>query len=184
MRGSCKASLFFERDENMIVIVEGIDRVGKTTLVKRLERELGFKVYKDNASFKFENMDNENETDKMLKMLQICNLCNCDIIFDRFHWTDMVYGCLNRGYNFKRALENKDKIEMELRNSKAIIILVKPTDITESSIQHGSSLHRHNHLFNMLFVESYLDRYECTYDNLHEAEMWAKEQMNKRLKGA
>ena len=34
----------------MIIIVEGIDRVGKTTLCNRLRQELGYPVFKHNKS--------------------------------------------------------------------------------------------------------------------------------------
>lgn len=164
----------------MVIIVEGIDRVGKTTLVNMLHKATGFPVYKNNTEFKLENMDNENETDKMIKMLQICALGNVDIIFDRFHWTDTVYGCLQRGYLLNTALQNKDKIEGVLAEMKAVVCLVRPTDIVNSSKQHGCDLHRHSDLFNMLFNESQLDKIGCTFPTLKDVEKWVNLKINER----
>lgn len=167
----------------MIVIVEGIDRVGKSTLVDRIQKATGFTVYHNNTDFKLEQMDNDNETDKMLKMLQIYNVGKPGIIFDRFHWTDFVYGCLQRNYSFTKALENKDKIETQLRIQKAVIVLVKPTDIGESSLQHGTSLARHEQLFELLFNESKLNKLTCTYDTIYDAQKWVHDEMNNYMNG-
>lgn len=167
----------------MIIIVEGIDRVGKTTLVNRIQKATGFTVYHDNNVFGVNKMDNENETDKMLKMLEVYKVGKPGIIFDRFHWTDFVYGCLQRNYSFTRALENKDLIETELRVLKAVIVLVKPTDIEESSLQHGSDLSRHEQLFELLFSESRLDKLSCTYDTIYDAQKWVRDSVDRYQNG-
>lgn len=167
----------------MIVIVEGIDRVGKSTLVDRIQKATGFTVYHNNTDFQLEKMDNDNETDKMLKMLQMYNIGKPGVIFDRFHWTDFVYGCLQRDYSFTKALQNKDKIETELRVQKAVIVLVKPTDIEESSLQHGRDLSRHEQLFELLFNESKLKKLSCTYNTIYDAQKWVHNEMNDYLNG-
>lgn len=167
----------------MIVIVEGIDRVGKTTLVNRIKKATGFAVYHNNTDFRLDRMDNDNETDKMLKMLQVYDIGKPGIIFDRFHWTDFVYGCLQRDYSFTKALENKDKIEAVLRMQKAVIVLVKPTDIGESSLQHGRDLLRHERLFEFLFDESKLNKISCTYNTIGDAQKWVHDEMNIYLNG-
>lgn len=167
----------------MIVIVEGIDRVGKTTLVDRLKRETGFAIYHDGMNFPVEKRDNDNETDKMYKMLQVYKAGKPDIIFDRFHWTDFVYGCLQRDYSFAKALRNKDLLETELWIQKAVIVLVKPTNIEESSLQHGSDLSRHEQLFELLFNESKLKKITCTYHTISEAQKWVHEEINNYMLG-
>lgn len=156
----------------MIIIVEGIDRVGKTTLVNMLHDVTGFPVYKNNTSFRLADMDNENETDKMIKMLQICQLTNANIIFDRFHWTDLVYGVIQRGYDYDIATKNKILIEDMLVEMGAMIILVKPTDVFESSKQHGKCLLRHDDLFNTLYDQSAMLKRSCNFQTLSSAKQW------------
>lgn len=164
----------------MIIIVEGIDRVGKTTLVNKLHEMTGFPVYKNNTDFKLENMDNENETDKMIKMLQICELSKANIIFDRFHWTDMVYGVVQRGYDYDIAIKNKIIIEDMLARMGALIVLVKPTDVLKSSEQHGSSLLKHDYLFDTLFDQSAMLKCACTFKTLDYAATWIKSMLQVR----
>lgn len=164
----------------MVIIVEGIDRVGKTTLVNMLHEVTGFPVYKNNTSFKLENMDNENETDKMIKMLQICQLTNANIIFDRFHWTDMVYGVIQRRYDYDIAMKNKTLIEDMLIKMGAMIILVKPTDVMRSSEEHGESLLYHNDLFGTLYDQSAMLKYPCRFPTLHSARQWVESMLQLR----
>lgn len=156
----------------MVIIVEGIDRVGKTTLVNMLHNVTGFPVYKNNTSFRLEDMDNENETDKMIKMLQVCQLTNANIIFDRFHWTDLVYGVVQRGYDYDIATKNKILIEDMLEKMGALIILVKPTDVYASSEQHGGNLFYHDGLFNTLYDQSHMLKYSCRFPTLDSAKQW------------
>lgn len=165
----------------MLIIVEGIDRVGKSTLVNKIQEATGFVTYHDDSGFCLDKMDNDNETDKMLKMLQIYNLRKPGIIFDRFHWTDFVYGCLQRNYPFERALENKDRIEEKLIALDAVIVLVKPTDIEESSQQHGRDLSRHEQLFEFLFRESKLKKRDCVYDTIDYTSKWVFGRVNNYL---
>ena len=158
----------------MIIIVEGIDRVGKTTLVNKLHEMTGFPVYKNNTEFKLENMDNENETDKMIKMLQICEFSRANIIFDRFHWTDAVYGTVHRGYDFDRARENVKRIDEILSRMEAIVILVEPTDVFASSKEHGESLLVHDGLFKGLFHDCMIhDKCMCDYHSIESTAKWA-----------
>lgn len=167
----------------MIIIVEGIDRVGKSTLIEKIKNETNFHVYKDDCKFSFDKMDNDNETDKMLKILKMYSYGTPGVIFDRFHYTDFVYGCLERNYQFKNALINKDKIESQLKVLKACLILVEPTDVEQSSMQHGSDLRRHQTLFKMLFDESKLEKFVCNYETFYDAIKWTKDEVNYYLNG-
>lgn len=154
----------------MLIIVEGIDRVGKTTLVNRINKKFNIPVYRHVGERDIAMIKNDIETDRNLQILEICRLSNSLLIFDRFHWTDFVYGCIQRHYDFTEALNNKDKIERMLSELQTIIIFVKPSDIKLSSFQHGCNLNRHEKLFEFLYNETCLDKTECTYDTLCEAE--------------
>lgn len=156
----------------MVIVVEGIDRVGKTTLVDMLHKVTGFPVYKNNTQFKLSDMDNENETDKMIKMLQLCALGSVNVIFDRFHWTDMVYGVIQRAYDYDIAVKNKSIIEGLLHQMGAMIVLVEPVDVIRSSEEHGGNLVYHNALFDELYDDCTLCKYACNFYTLDDAKMW------------
>lgn len=154
----------------MVIIVEGIDRVGKTTLCNKINKEINFPIYKHVGNFVYSRMDNENETDKMIQLLQLCKITNSTIVFDRFHFTDYVYGVLERNYNVLIASHNVEEIEEFLKEIKAILIYVSPTDVLKSSIEHGSNLEKHDKMFEELFEESKIEhKFRCDYNSLDEA---------------
>ena len=109
----------------MIYIVEGIDRMGKSTFANKLSEWIGVPVYHDDATtVDLGNwMDSLNETDKMLKMLNILDLTNSPMIFDRFHLTDFTYGLIDRNYIYKDALANLGKIEDRLLNMRQHVFM-------------------------------------------------------------
>lgn len=169
----------------MIIIVEGIDRVGKSTLVDRIHHDINFPIYSHVSigSRNFDAIKNVEETDKFLQVMEICKLSNANIIFDRFYMSDFVYGCIQRHYDFTEALKNKDEIEMRLKKLDALLILVSPTNVKESSLQHGCDLSRHKRLFDFLYKETKLLKMEVTYNSLYEAEKWVKKQFNFFMNG-
>lgn len=70
----------------MLIIVEGIDRVGKTTLCEMLSKSFGIKIFKhDSKLFKLDKMDNDNETDKAIKIYEICKL-----LMGLYCWIDLI----------------------------------------------------------------------------------------------
>lgn len=163
----------------MIIIVEGVDRVGKTTLVKLLKQEFDIKSFRGNDTLPCDlsQLDNMNETDKMLKIIEICRMFNFDIIFDRFYWSDFVYGCLERHYDFTKALEYIDMIENELKQLNVVVVYIKPIDIKKSSEQHGKDLEKHEKLYNFIFDVSKVDKIKCSYNSLQEAVLFVKRKL-------
>ena len=166
----------------MLIIVEGIDRVGKTTLCNMLKDKLGFKIYKHkNDNFNYSKMDNDNETDKMLQLLDLYEQIGNDanIVFDRFHWSDFVYGKIERKYYEIKAINNLHIIEKKLKEVNAIIIFVEPTNINRSSNEHGKSLLLYNYEMEGCFERSDLSKIKTNYNNLNDVVEFVVEEIYK-----
>jgi len=156
----------------MIIIVEGIDRVGKTTLCNILSKKFNLPIYKHIGDFEYSRMDNDNETDKFLQILEICRLSETYIIFDRFHLTDYIYGVLGRNYSIDKALKNFVQIEEFLNKMSdgVILIFMQPTDLERSSKEHGSDLSKHNAMFFDLYkISKIKNKFQCSYNTMNEA---------------
>lgn len=156
-----------------MIIVEGIDRVGKTTLINKIHEELGIPIVGDTYLYDTKDMRDSARvnTEKIVTMLNFAKNVDDNFIVDRLHWSEYVYGICDRGY------VNIDVFELEkkLIDIDAKIILVQPTDVEESSRQHGKSLSKHLGLFNGLFEESQMDKFKCDYNTLSDAVEWVKE---------
>lgn len=155
-----------------IIIVEGIDRVGKTTLCNKIHEEINLPIFKyDSKLIKREERTNRYETDKTLLTLELCNLFHSFIIFDRLHLSDYVYGIIQRQYDVQEATKNFMLIENYLEDMKdeVILLLVTPTDIQRSSREHGSDLSRHEKLFEEIYNKSKIkNKMKCNYNTLNE----------------
>lgn len=154
----------------MIIIVEGIDRVGKTTLCNKLKEEFDVPILHHESIISNNKKDNENETDKSLLTLEVCDITNSSIILDRFHLSDFVYGTIERNYNIDSAIDHFKMIDnILLEMNDVFLIYVLPTDIQESSKQHGKNLKTYDNEFYDLFKHSKIkNKWRCTYNTLNE----------------
>ena len=130
----------------MIIIIEGIDRVGKTTLANMIAKKFNYPIFKDHpvtdAKFSNENVNIE-KINVLISLMESGALPN--IILDRGHFTEFVYGYIDRHYT-NDFLDIFDERLSKLKN--LILIYVKPEDIERSSREHGLDLTRHNILMN------------------------------------
>lgn len=151
----------------MIIIVEGIDRVGKTTLCKKLSKKLEIPIHKPKEIVQRGYLNNKYETDKIINLARAIDEVDGSIIFDRLYLSDYVYGIMERDYYKSEADWNFNLIEHELNKYDTHLILVHPTNIEESSFEHGSNLAEHYSLFKKKFKESsILEKYETNYNEM------------------
>lgn len=108
----------------MIYLIDGIDRLGKSTLIKGIQDQLGYHliIHYDKPvvlnTYKFYNVDGrmsdlpdkaalqifQEQTNKnMFKLMST----NVPIIFDRTHLGEMVYAPLYRGYPGDYVFDNE-----------------------------------------------------------------------------
>ena len=156
----------------MLVIVEGIDRVGKGTLIDKLVNEFDFKMYKHDPLVHYDEMDSSNETDKVLQLFEMIELINADvdIVIDRASWSDFVYGVIERDYNCYVALRNLRLIEKKFNELNGVLVYVRPTNIEWSSEQHGKSLKVHSDLFDIIIDKSICNNIiTCDYNSIEWA---------------
>ena len=156
----------------MIIIVEGIDRVGKTTLCNKLKEELNIPIFK-----------NERVCNRMLYNIevelanQLTNFLsdvNCDVILDRFFYSEFVYGLADREYRNDFVLSLDEK----LSKLNVLFILVEPTDIDRSSDEHGKDLLLHKTLFDYCFDKSKIEhKIKVDYSTLDDAVNWVRRTM-------
>lgn len=164
----------------MVIIIEGIDRVGKTTLANMLSERFNIPIYKQERIGGNEiqlNMSCRNNGRLMKSSNLLMNYTrartlvdfwnwmgyNENIIMDRFHWTEAVYGLVDRHSPEVRTMMENIEVEMLKQKDKYLIIQVMPVDIKWSSRQHGSDLTRHQKEFDDLYDKSKMNKYRCTY---------------------
>lgn len=154
----------------MIVVVEGIDRVGKTTLVDMLVNA-GFKTLKDEFAIhdfidKFEDYS-VGKCESFIKVAQQLHDRGDNIVIDRLHLTEYVYGNTTRnGMVNEKAVW---AVDMLLANMHAVLCYVKPADILISNELAGVDQTKRSELFDFAVNLSSIPHIECNWNNLDEA---------------
>lgn len=83
----------------MIVILEGLERTGKSTIAEILENNFGFIRFKDHNHLRFMDLKSiANRLDATLSMITALDKANIDVVLDRFHISELIYGENDRGY--------------------------------------------------------------------------------------
>lgn len=110
----------------MIIILEGANRCGKTTLAKNLLQMLDLEYFKD-LTIDTEKMSNaeiklgfEFALNGQANLLKALDGPNRNIIVDRFHMTEYVYGKMYRNY-LSRGFDNVN----EKLKDEAVIVYCK-----------------------------------------------------------
>ena len=159
-----------------LIIVEGIDRVGKSTLCSIISEELKIPCFHDKfkPKYLYGHYSNEVANDfiklKMEMLVQTLQLAG-NIVIDRFHLTELVYNYF-RNIICLEIVNYYDKLLAEM---DAVLILVQPENIKLASKNHGSDLQKHHDLFNFVFVNSLIKRkFITSYSRLDEAVKYAK----------
>lgn len=154
----------------MIVVIEGIDRVGKTTLAKKLE-QAGFIYLKDEFIIKSGFISNFEDyslgkCDSFVSLAKRLNEAGKNIVIDRLHITELVYG---------KSMRNKVNqagcfaLDMDLANLGALLCLVEPADIELSNNLAKYDQTEMNELFKTYVSISSLPVITCNYETLDDA---------------
>lgn len=160
----------------MIVVVEGIDRVGKTTFCNALKEKFGEKVviFKDEmAEFLREERKNKQMLMAASSMNTIINFHNQFLqdkvlVLDRFHTTEYVYGVVERGVKKKKAKRIMMSIESELNklDGDYRYIYMRPMSLKRSSEEHGGDLTRHYEMFEDVYGKLDCRRMVVNYNTM------------------
>ena len=107
--------------KGLIVVVEGLERTGKTTLCKEFEKR-GFVYFKDfNRINKHLCAGMESRLDTTLTFLQNLSENGVNVVVDRLHLSEYVYGKIFRkGYS-----ANVDYIDNAISKLNSVLILCK-----------------------------------------------------------
>jgi thymidylate kinase len=157
----------------MIVILEGIDRVGKTTIAESLRDNLGFEIFKkERTEIKgVPNLIDESVAEGIINYgnaLGLVDMFNWDgfdknIVVDRFHWTEAIYSRIDRKQFQPMKYMGYVELKMLEKKEKYLMVYVRPTDINYSSRMHGSDLSKHLEEFERLYAHSSLPKYMTTF---------------------
>ena len=152
----------------MIVILEGLDRTGKSTIAEILENNFGFIKFKDHNHLRFMDLKSiANRLDSTLSMLVSLNKAGKNIVLDRFHISELIYGTNDRGYRdcdfdhiyyIDEVLSHLNtKLYLLERNVNNEYVEAFPREVNESELLE------YQKKFRYAFDKSYIEN-KCIYN--------------------
>lgn len=107
--------------KGLIVVVEGLERTGKTTLCKEFEKR-GFVYFKDYNRINYHDVTSlEGRLDTTLTFLQNLSENGVNVVVDRLHLSEYSYGNVFR----KLGAKNIDYIDNAISKLNSVLILCK-----------------------------------------------------------
>lgn len=119
----------------MVIIIEGLDRTGKTTLANKLSERFNIPIYKKDRE---EDLGNSLEEDELINLgdsIATIKLFNSElfkgrhVILDRFHWSEYVFNIVDRGGYLDDKYLEAVYDEMDKNASNYIIIHMHPINL-------------------------------------------------------
>lgn len=152
---------------NKIFIVEGIDKVGKTILCKRLSKEFGIKIHdRTDDTFDYSQLKLGDVYAEEAHLMSKLHHYNESIVFDRCHLSEYVFGEYYRNYDHIKNLQFFSFCDYMAKMAGATLIYVRPTDMNRSNKEHGSDQRKIAALFDVAFYGSIIEKkYETNYDD-------------------
>lgn len=99
----------------MLLILEGPDGSGKTSLANKLSKQTGYNI------LHFSKPETEEEKDRMYEMYEELIVCNRYAILDRSWYSEMVYGAVMRDSSYI-SFDEMYQLEQILADIGALII--------------------------------------------------------------
>ena len=153
----------------MIVVVEGVDRVGKTTLVNKLVKA-GFVDLKDefvvDKSFISNFADYSlGKCDSFVAIAKKLQEEGKNVVIDRLHMTELVYGgSIRHDTNTEGCLA----LDMMLANLGAILCYIRPSNLKLSNELAGEDQSERAELFEIFTNMSLMRVVRGDYDSINE----------------
>lgn len=118
----------------MVIIIEGLDRTGKTTLANELSKRFNIPIYKKDRekcgdSFVDDELINLGDSIATVKLFNSELFKGRHVILDRFHWSEYVFNMVDRRAHLQERYLELVCEEMNNNPSNYIVIHMHPTNL-------------------------------------------------------
>ena len=118
----------------MIIILEGVDKTGKTTIANFLSKERNIPIYHPLKPFKPTEVHIRQIEGEYIAITKLIKLIDFDLICDRFHYSQYVYPII-KGHFDQFVNETFCKVDRELKDKAIVFYLFGDEETLTSRIQ-------------------------------------------------
>lgn len=125
----------------MLIIVEGPDGSGKTTLVKKISEKFKFEYYKESLSYKERLSPSYDGYKHYFELLEMLRFSNKDYVCDRLHLGDFVNPIIYKDGRDPLTFEQINEIEFSITDEAILIgAIADPNFIRDSLSIRGDDV--------------------------------------------
>lgn len=146
----------------MIILVEGTNKTGKSTLIKYLKASQGFEsLYDREHVYDLKNpLAKDFLKEKLYEQLRIARVMTNNFIIDRSYLSEVVHGKIWRGYD----VEYFEEIDEQFKNIGAKLIYC--TDSVENiNSRNGEDMSEYCRMYDELFEKCTLDKLKVNIED-------------------
>lgn len=164
----------------MILILEGPNKCGKTTLADFLVRNYRFKYHKNRKWYDIEKAIGVSEQKKYAEgaITAISEMFKFfdkkqNYIIDRHHWTEYAYGLANRGYVSKMFFEvDRFLLDDSFKFNYQVRVLYLTDSVDELTFRNNMNMRYLSNCFDIAYNWSELPRFKANAKNIFEIAQW------------
>lgn len=128
--------------------IEGIDRLGKSTLIRGIRNKLGYyevvhfqkpeklEIYTHSKDWQSPEYIYQSESFRNSMLLA---RSGARIIFDRWHLGEAVYSNIYRGYDGNYVFDIEQRMDMDQAHSTRLILLIEDFNVSRHFVDDGDS---------------------------------------------
>lgn len=125
----------------MLIIIEGPDGSGKTTLVKKISEKYGFEYFKESLTYHQRLQPSYNAYKHYFELLEMLKLSNKDYVCDRLHLGDFVNPLVYKDGRDPLTIEQINEIEFSITDEAILIgAIADPNFIRDSLSIRGDDV--------------------------------------------
>lgn len=152
----------------MILIIEGIDKVGKSTLQNRLAAEFNLCKLPNPSLLEHTEELEAGIIDHNIKFMEKYGSLCAGFVVDRLHISELVYGKLRRNYESRYF----DEFDNRLKALGAIIIYMEPVDFIKTERLHGDCLCKDSEEFDKAIRRTKCEVVKTNYKGTEDLVKW------------
>lgn len=120
----------------MLIIVEGPDGSGKTTLVKKISEKFNFEYYKEILTYDQRLDPNYNGFKYYFELLETLKFSDKNYVCDRLHLGDFVNPLIYKDGRDPLTIEEIEEIEFSIRESSILIGAIADVNFVKDSLSN------------------------------------------------
>jgi hypothetical protein len=141
----------------MLIVIEGPDGCGKSTLAQKISENFDFKYYKEVLTYAERLDSNYNGYEHYFKLVEYMILSRENYVCDRLHLGEFVNPLIYKDGRDPLTLEQIEQIEFGIKSNSILISAIASEDFINDTLNNrGDDIAKKDNIKYMIFLYSFI----------------------------